>query len=131
MQVKYIFIKFFSARIHYLVKVIWNVLYPAMKEASLVSDCLPEPPTPTRRACPLGVRMIREIFTRWVMASLKNTRSIPEPRILSLYCCRNISNLSSKTSNDGTYVQKIQTFINILSTETVQTETVKFYGLYR
>jgi len=34
--------------------------------------------------------MIREIFTKWVMASRKNTRSIPEPRILSLYCWRNI-----------------------------------------
>ena len=45
----------------YLVSVIWNILYPAIKEASRVRDCLPEPPTPTRRAFPHGVRMIREI----------------------------------------------------------------------
>ena len=53
----------------YLVRVIWNVLYPAMKEESRVRLCLPEPPTPTASAWPLGVRIIREIFTRWVMAS--------------------------------------------------------------
>ena len=45
----------------HLESVIWKILYPAIKEASLVSDCLPEPPTPTRRALPHGVRMIREI----------------------------------------------------------------------
>lgn len=37
-------------------------MYPAIKEASLVSDCLPEPPTPTRRALPHGVRIIRDIL---------------------------------------------------------------------
>ena len=45
----------------YLVRVMWNVLYPAMKEASLVSDCLPDPPTPTKRTLPPGCRRIREI----------------------------------------------------------------------
>ena len=44
-----------------LESVIWKILYPAIKEASLVSDCLPEPPTPTRRALPHGVRIIRDI----------------------------------------------------------------------
>lgn len=48
----------------YLVSVIWKVLYPAMKDARRVSDCLPEPPTPTKRAWPRGVRMMREILTR-------------------------------------------------------------------
>lgn len=51
--------------VHYrrpnLESVIWKILYPAIKEASLVSDCLPEPPTPTRRALPHGVRIIRDI----------------------------------------------------------------------
>ena len=45
----------------YLVKVIWNILYPAMKEANRVRDCFPEPPTPTSNAFPRGVLMIREI----------------------------------------------------------------------
>ena len=45
----------------HLVSVIWKILYPAIKEASRVRDCLPEPPTPTRRAFPQGVRIIREI----------------------------------------------------------------------
>ena len=50
-------------------KVIWNVLYPAMNEANFVNDCLPEPPTPTSSAWPLAVRMIRDILTRFVIAS--------------------------------------------------------------
>lgn len=79
----------------YLVSVIWKVLYPAMKEANLVNDCLPDPPTPTKRAWPLGVLIMREILTKWIMASLKNTKSIPAPRILSLYCWRKYISLSS------------------------------------
>lgn len=53
----------------HLVSVIWKILYPAIKEASLVRDCLPDPPTPTRRALPHGVRIIREIWyekTVWI-----------------------------------------------------------------
>ena len=50
-------------------RVIWKVLYPAMNDASLVSDCLPEPPTPTSSAWPFGVRMMREILMRFVIAS--------------------------------------------------------------
>ena len=46
------------------VRVIWKILYPAMKEANLVRLCLPEPPTPTSRALPLSVRMMREIWIR-------------------------------------------------------------------
>ena len=84
-----------------LVRVIWKVLYPAMKEASLVRDCFPEPPTPTSRALPRGVRMMRDTFTRCIMASLKKTRSMPDPRMPSLYCWRNICNLSSSTSKLG------------------------------
>lgn len=36
-------------------------------------------------------------FTRWSMASGKNTRSIPAPRTISLNCERNISSLSSNS----------------------------------
>jgi len=43
--------------------VIWKFLYPAMNDASLVIDCLPEPPTPTKSALPRSVRMILE--TLW------------------------------------------------------------------
>lgn len=44
------------------------------------------PPTPTNMALPRGVRMIRDIFTMWIMASRKNTRSIFDPRIVSFNC---------------------------------------------
>ncbi len=69
----------------YLVNVIWKVLYPAINEASLVKDCFPLPPTPTNNALPLGVLIIREILTKCIIASLKNTKSIPAPLMLSLY----------------------------------------------
>ena len=45
----------------YLLRVIWNILYPAINDANLVSDCFPEPPTPTNRALPRGVRIILDI----------------------------------------------------------------------
>lgn len=51
------------------VSVIWKVWYPAMKDASLVRLCFPEPPTPTSRALPCGVLRMREIRIRWIMAS--------------------------------------------------------------
>lgn len=66
--------------ITHLVIVIWKFLYPGMKEASLVSDCLPLPPTPTSMALPRGVRIIRDIRIRWIIASLKNTISMAAPR---------------------------------------------------
>ena len=46
-----------------LVRVIWKILYPDTNDASLVKDCLPEPPTPTSRECPRGVRITRRIWT--------------------------------------------------------------------
>lgn len=69
--------KWFSWKETYLVSVIWNVLYPAINEDSLVKLCLPEPPTPTNKAWPLGVLITREILTRLVMASWRrNIKSI-------------------------------------------------------
>lgn len=57
-----------------LVRVIWKVWYPAMNEANLVRLCFPDPPTPTSRAFPCGVRRIREIRIRWVIASCHWTK---------------------------------------------------------
>ena len=54
----------------HLVNVIWKILYPAMKEANRVRLCLPEPPTPTNRAWPRSVRMIREILAERSIYSL-------------------------------------------------------------
>jgi len=82
----------------YLVRVIWKVRYPAMNDARRVSDCLPEPPTPTSSAWPRGIRMIREIVIKWVMASSKKTRSRPAPRTLSLYWASNCCSLSRSRS---------------------------------
>ncbi len=45
-----------------------------MNDASLVRLCLPDPPTPISRAFPRGVRRIREIRIRWVMASCHWTK---------------------------------------------------------
>ena len=55
---------------------------------------LPGVSYPTRRALSLSVRMIRDIFMRWIIASLKKTRSIPAPLTVSLYCIMNCSSLS-------------------------------------
>jgi len=41
-----------------------------MCDASLVKDCLPDPPTPTRRAWLRGCLMIRAIFDRCSIANL-------------------------------------------------------------
>ena len=46
-----------------------------MYAASRVSDCLPEPPTPTSSAEPRGVRMMRAMRMKWISASSKSTRS--------------------------------------------------------
>jgi len=40
-----------------------------MKEASLVKDCFPDPPTPTNRALPRGRRMILDILIKCTIAS--------------------------------------------------------------
>lgn len=48
---------------YYRVRVIWKMSYPAMNEASLVKLCLPEPPTPTNKALPPGVRIILDTYT--------------------------------------------------------------------
>lgn len=53
----------------YLVKIIWKVSYPAIYDASLVRLCFPDPPTPTNNAFPCGVRMIRDILIKWLIAS--------------------------------------------------------------
>ena len=74
-----------------------------MKDASRVRLCLPDPPTPTNKALPRSVRMRRDIFIKWTIASLKNTRSIPEPLIVSLYCWRKLPSLSFKSGYDGIY----------------------------
>ena len=54
-----------------------------MYEASLESDYLPEPPTPTKRACPAGDYTIRVILQTCLIASSKSTR--PINALLSLY----------------------------------------------
>lgn len=50
------------ATLYERVSVIWNVLYPAMKEANFVSDCFPDPPTPTNMTFPRGCLITREIL---------------------------------------------------------------------
>ena len=82
-----------------------------MNEANLVKLCLPDPPTPTSSALPLSVPIKRDIFIKWTMASLKNTKSIPDPRTVSLYCCKKLISLSSNSGYEGIFKNNI----NILS----------------
>ena len=55
---------------------IMYVLMPHRCAESFESDCLPEPPTPTSRAWPPGLLMMREILQMCFMASSKSTKSI-------------------------------------------------------
>ena len=59
------------------------VLMPHRCAESFESDCLPEPPTPTSRAWPPGLLMMREILQMCFMASSKSTKSIVA--LVSLY----------------------------------------------
>lgn len=47
-----------------------------MKEANLDKDYLPEPPTPTNKACPEGGRTILQTLQICFIASSKSTRGI-------------------------------------------------------
>jgi hypothetical protein len=53
-----------------------TVTYLLHQEASRESDCLPDPPTPTSRACPDSLITMREIFAVCLQASSNKTRSI-------------------------------------------------------
>ena len=65
---------------------ILKVVRLLIKAESLDSDCLPEPPTPTSRACPPGEDVIRVILHTCLMASSNKTRFISMK--LSLYSIR-------------------------------------------
>ena len=58
------------------------MLYPAMYEARRVRLCFPDPPTPTSKALPLSVRMIREIYRK---ANLKIVRMMLSPVVQDKY----------------------------------------------
>ena len=55
-----------------------------MKQPSRVSDCRPEPPTPTSIALPRSCRRMREMRTRCFIASSKNTRFIGDDESMLL-----------------------------------------------
>mmetsp|Transcript_9193 Transcript_9193/g.38628 ORF Transcript_9193/g.38628 Transcript_9193/m.38628 type:complete len:250 (-) Transcript_9193:487-1236(-) len=55
---------------------IWNTSYWQMNVASLASDCLPEPPTPTSIALPRGRSRMRVTRVTWSMACSNSTKSI-------------------------------------------------------
>ena len=59
----------------------WKVLYPAMKVASLVRLCLPDPPTPTSIRFPPGLRitlkLTRDTFKKGVhVCTVKGPKNI-------------------------------------------------------
>ena len=55
-----------------------------MKEDNFASDYLPEPPTPTSKAFPLGEMTILVSLNRWNSASSKITRLIYLDEFFSL-----------------------------------------------
>ena len=61
----------------------WNTSYPLMKLARRDRDCFPLPPTPTTRALPRGLSMMRVMRQMCCMATSNRTRSIVA--LLSLY----------------------------------------------
>ena len=74
---------------------------PAVYAARRVSDCLPEPPTPTSSAEPRGVRMMRLIRMKWSSASLKSTRSTAHSLFCSLKRSMNICTRGRTASSDA------------------------------
>ncbi len=74
-----------------------------MKEASLVSDCLPEPPTPTSKALPRGVRITREIYKQ--TENIKNSHN-------------------TKQAENKNYAKCYFTFSNILMQEIHRSQMV-------
>lgn len=68
---------------------------PAVKAASLVRDCLPEPPTPTSSAWPRSMRIMRCTRVRCSRASSNSTRFIRD--LFSLYSSR----ISCSTKTQG------------------------------
>ena len=59
-----------------LVSSIWKHFISLMYAAKRVSDCLPEPPTPTSIALPRGWRSTRARRETWSIASQKKTSFI-------------------------------------------------------
>ena len=64
--------------------VICENVAPATNDASRVSDCLPEPPTPTSSAQPRGILRMREMRMKWRSASSNSTRSTAWSLLFSL-----------------------------------------------
>jgi len=72
------------------------LMYPQMNEDNVERDYLPEPPTPTRRACPISALMILEILQTCFIASSKRTKSITA--FVSLYSLSASVNLTESYS---------------------------------
>mmetsp|Transcript_47093 Transcript_47093/g.87783 ORF Transcript_47093/g.87783 Transcript_47093/m.87783 type:complete len:248 (-) Transcript_47093:2544-3287(-) len=80
-----------------------TIIVVAMEQvcaASLESDCFPEPPTPTSRAWPPGLEMMREMRQMCLRASSNSTRSITA--LVSLYSASASSRILARLSNDVT-----------------------------
>ena len=73
---------------------------PHTEAASLDSDCLPLPPTPTSSAWPLELLTMRAMRHTCLSASSKSTRSMTA--LLSLYSVRAPSSVFCSTSNEST-----------------------------
>lgn len=75
-----------------------------MLDASLVKLCLPEPPTPIKRALPLFCLRILQILLRWRMASLKKTKLIDFPGYYPLCFARYSLNFLGRHSKSSIFM---------------------------
>mmetsp|Transcript_32787 Transcript_32787/g.44404 ORF Transcript_32787/g.44404 Transcript_32787/m.44404 type:complete len:248 (-) Transcript_32787:841-1584(-) len=83
-----------EARLYVFVRVTWNIFARLMYAESFVSDCFPDPPTPTKRPDPRGISVRRLIRRRCCSASSKRTSSIFFDGFSSLYLSRKDSTRS-------------------------------------
>mmetsp|Transcript_21952 Transcript_21952/g.64635 ORF Transcript_21952/g.64635 Transcript_21952/m.64635 type:complete len:278 (-) Transcript_21952:8241-9074(-) len=84
------------------VMVIWKSCAVVMYAASRVSDCLPDPPTPTSSAEPRDMAKMRVMRMRCSMQSWKNTRSTRSNLKASLNLARYSVARSFASENSGT-----------------------------
>mmetsp|Transcript_13331 Transcript_13331/g.21687 ORF Transcript_13331/g.21687 Transcript_13331/m.21687 type:complete len:253 (+) Transcript_13331:2108-2866(+) len=80
--------------------VIWNVKAPEMYAARRVRLCLPEPPTPTRRAEPRSMHNRRAMRIMCASASEKSTRSSLSDLEVSLKFCMRASATPLRESSE-------------------------------
>lgn len=108
---------------HYRVRVIWKILYPAMKEANLVRLCLPEPPTPTSRALPPAVRIILDTYT-----TQNPNIDIKLGFITGVASCNFKNQKKTSEGAEDFVIESRKSSIKLSHTKSMQWDTVETWG---